>query len=80
MLKRKCRSIPAINSPATTPPPAPSRTPGRACFPSPTVLEAINCVLTQRGLPTLWVQPDGTIGPTDPLLLRVEYVPTPFVL
>jgi hypothetical protein len=47
---------------------------------SPTVLEAINSVLEQRGLPTLWVQPDGTIGPTDPLLMTVEYIPTPFVL
>ena len=47
---------------------------------SPTVLEAINSVLEQRGMPTLWVQPDGTIGPTDPLLMTVEYIPTPFVL
>ena len=47
---------------------------------SPTVLEAINNVLYHRGLPTLWVQADGTIGPTDPLLGRVEYVPSPFVL
>ena len=46
---------------------------------SPTVLEAINSVLMQRGLPTLWVQPDGTIGPTDPLTFRVEYVPSPFL-
>jgi hypothetical protein len=45
---------------------------------SPTVLEAINFVLQQRGLPTLWVQPDGTIGPTDPLLMTVEFVPSPF--
>lgn len=47
---------------------------------SPTVLEAINNVLYHRGLPTLWVEADGTIGPTDPLLGRVEYVPSPFVL
>jgi hypothetical protein len=59
--------------------------PGRAPFPtglfcaSPTVLEAINMVLHERGVPPLWVQADGTIGPTDPLLLRVEYVPSPFV-
>jgi hypothetical protein len=45
---------------------------------SPTILEAINHVLYDRGLPTLWVQMDGTIGPADPLLLRVEYVPSPF--
>jgi hypothetical protein len=45
---------------------------------APTILEAINAILHQRGVPTLWVQPDGTIGPTDPLLARVEYVPTPF--
>jgi hypothetical protein len=45
---------------------------------SPTILEAINHVLYHRGLPTLWVQMDGTIGPADPLLLRVEYVPSPF--
>ena len=59
--------------------------PRRATFPtglfcaSPTVLEAINHVLHQRGVQPLWVQADGTIGPTDPLLLRVEYVPSPFV-
>ncbi len=47
---------------------------------SPTVLEAINYMLYERGLPTLWVQPDGTIGPTDPLVLRFEYVPSPFVV
>jgi hypothetical protein len=46
---------------------------------SPTVLEAINGVLQQRGVPTLWVQADGTIGPADPLLMRVEYIPSPFV-
>jgi hypothetical protein len=45
---------------------------------APTILEAINAILHQRGMATLWVQPDGTIGPTDPLLARVEYVPTPF--
>ena len=59
--------------------------PNRAPFPtglfcaSPTVLEAINMVLHERGVTRLWVQADGTIGPTDPLLLRVEYVPSPFV-
>jgi hypothetical protein len=46
---------------------------------SPTVLEAINNVLQQRGIPLLWVQADGTIGPTDPLLLTAHYVPSPFV-
>jgi hypothetical protein len=46
---------------------------------SPTVLEAINAALHHRGLPTLWVQPDGSIGPTDPLILRVECDPFPFV-
>ena len=46
---------------------------------APTVLEAINRVLHAQNLPTLWVQPDGTIGPADPLLLRVEYEPSPFV-
>ena len=57
---------------------------GRDYFPAglfcaaPTVLEAINGVLVDRGLPTLYVQPDGTIGPTDPVLMRVEYVPSPF--
>ena len=53
--------------------------PGGLFCASPTVLEAINSVLFQRGLPTLWVQPDGTIGPTDPLMFRVEYVPSPFL-
>ena len=46
---------------------------------SPTVLEAINGVLHRQGLATLRVLDDGTIAPTDPLLLRVEYVPSPFV-
>jgi hypothetical protein len=46
---------------------------------SPTVLEAINNVLQQKGMRQLWVLPDGSIGPTDPLLLRMEYVPSPFV-
>ena len=46
---------------------------------APTVLEAINRVLHAQGLPVLWVQSDGTIGPADPLLLRIEYVPNPFV-
>lgn len=46
---------------------------------APTVLEAINGVLAQRGMPTLHVHADGTIGPADPLLLRMEYVPSPFV-
>lgn len=45
---------------------------------SPTVLEAINAVLTERRLPTLWVQPDGSIGPNDPLVMQVVYIPTPF--
>jgi hypothetical protein len=44
---------------------------------APTILEAINGILASRGLPTLYVQPDGTIGPTDPLLLQVEYTPEP---
>ena len=44
---------------------------------APTILEAINGMLERRGLPKLYVQPDGTIGPTDPLLLQVEYVPEP---
>jgi hypothetical protein len=44
---------------------------------APTILEAINGILQARGLPTLYVQPDGTIGPTDPLLLQVEYTPEP---
>ena len=52
--------------------------PGGLFCASPTVLEAINNVLYHRGLPTLWVQADGTIGPTDPLLGRVEYLPSPF--
>ena len=47
---------------------------------SPTVLEAINHVLYQRGMPTLSVLPDGTIGTTDPLTFRVDYAPSPFVL
>lgn len=47
---------------------------------SPTVLEAINNVLYHRGLPTLWADADGAIGPGDPLLGRVEYVPSPFIL
>ena len=46
---------------------------------SPTILEAINGVLKQRDMPVLWVQSDGTIGPTDPLLLTAHYVPSPFV-
>jgi hypothetical protein len=46
---------------------------------APTILEAINGVLGSRGLPTLYVQHDGTIGPTNPLLLQVQYVPPPFV-
>ncbi len=46
---------------------------------APTILEAINLILLERGVPTLWVQPDGEIGPTDPLVGRVEYVPSPFV-
>jgi hypothetical protein len=46
---------------------------------SPTVLEAINVVLRDRGVPPLWVQADGTIGPTDPLLLTAHFVPSPFV-
>jgi hypothetical protein len=45
---------------------------------SPTVLEAINTVLEQRGLPTLWVQEDGTIGPQNPVEQQVVYIPTPF--
>ncbi len=53
--------------------------PGRLFCASPTVLEAINHVLYHRGLPTLWVEADGTIGPSDPLMFRVEYVPSPFV-
>lgn len=56
------------------------RTPDGLFCASPTVLEAINNVLYHRGLPTLWVENDGTIGPTDPLLGRVEYVPSPFIL
>jgi hypothetical protein len=62
------------------------RIPRRDAFPvgvfcaSPTVLEAINHVLYERGIPTLWVQPDGTIGPTDPLIFTVEYIPSPFVM
>jgi hypothetical protein len=46
---------------------------------SPTILEAINHMMQGRGMATLWVQMDGTIGPTDPLLMRVEYVPSPFL-
>jgi hypothetical protein len=46
---------------------------------SPTVLEAINDSLYRRGLPTMWVMPDGSIGPTDPLILRMECDPYPFV-
>lgn len=47
---------------------------------SPTVLEAINDVLYYRGMSTLCVLPDGTIGPNDPLMFRVEYAPSPFVV
>ena len=54
--------------------------PNRLFCASPTVLEAINQVLYHRGMPTLCVLPDGTIGPTDPLMFRVEYLPSPFVL
>lgn len=54
--------------------------PNRLFCASPTVLEAINQVLYHRGMPTLSVLPDGTIGPTDPLVFRVEYVPSPFVV
>lgn len=46
---------------------------------SPTVLEAINQALTFRGFPALWVMADGTIGPSDPLLMIVECEPNPFV-
>jgi hypothetical protein len=46
--------------------------------PAPTVLEAINCVLARRGMAVLYVQADGTIGPTDPLLLQIPYEPSPF--
>jgi hypothetical protein len=44
---------------------------------APTILEAINGILESRGMPTLYVQADGTIGPTNPLLLHVEYTATP---
>ena len=54
--------------------------PGGLFCASPTVLEAINHVLYHRGLPTLWADTDGVIGPSDPLLGRVEYVPSPFIL
>jgi hypothetical protein len=54
--------------------------PNRLFCASPTVLQAINQVLAHRGMPTLCVLPDGTIGPTDPLTFRVEYLPSPFVL
>ena len=46
---------------------------------TPSVLEAINLVLRGRGLPLLWSHSDGTIGAADPLLLRMEYSPSPFV-
>jgi len=45
---------------------------------SPTVLEAINVVLEQRGAPPLWIQEDGTIGPNNPVQLQVVYIPSPF--
>lgn len=45
---------------------------------SPTVLEAINIYLENSGLPTLWVQDDGTIGPQNPVQLQLVYIPTPF--
>jgi hypothetical protein len=54
--------------------------PNRLFCASPTVLEAINQVLYHRGMPTLCVLPDGTIGPPDPLTFRVEYAPSPFVV
>ena len=54
--------------------------PDRLFCASPTVLEAINRVLYHRGMPTLCVLPDGTIGPTDPLVFCVEYAPSPFVV
>jgi hypothetical protein len=70
---RDARSTAMVHVPSRNPFPT-----GLFCA-SPTVLEAINSVLHQRGVPLLWVQADGTIGPTDPLLFRVEYVPSPFV-
>ena len=76
-------NLPALRDPRTT---ALARRPRpEGAFPiglfcaSPTVLEAINDALYQRGLPTLWVQADGSIGPTDPLILRMECDPYPFV-
>ena len=46
---------------------------------SPTVLEAINSIRAAQGLSTLHVLSDGTIGSPEPLMLRVEYIPSPFV-
>jgi hypothetical protein len=46
---------------------------------SPTVLEAINSIRQSQGLSTLHVLSDGTIGSPEPLMLRVEYIPSPFV-
>jgi hypothetical protein len=46
---------------------------------APTVLQAINRVRCAQGRPVLRVQADGTIGPADPILLRIEYTPSPFV-
>src|SRR4051812_7114984 len=81
------RSLPAPRDPRST---ALARrtvaiTPSADPFPiglfcaSPTVLEAINEALRHSGLPLLWVQLDGSIGPTDPLILRMQCDPYPFV-
>jgi hypothetical protein len=47
--------------------------------PAPTILEAINHVLRRQGMPLLWAHADGTIGHADPLVLQMEYSPSPFV-
>ncbi len=75
LARRDARPTGVVHVPAA----AAARFPTGLFCASPTVLEAINAVLQQRGGRPLWVQADGTIGPTDPLLLRVEYVPSPFV-